>query len=78
MQIKKTNESWHRTFDADGKEVETRLESAQYNIVDNDGTTIGNATIYPASANINVYGLAGFNNVEEGVDKLKALFNIED
>lgn len=85
MKLVKTNERWDKPFN-DGVESESRLESVQYNVTDNDGNTIGNANISQGnaganvnlgntSANINLYG---FSTIEEGEAKLKALFGITD
>lgn len=85
MKLVKTNERWDRPFN-NGVVSESRLESVQYNVTDNDGNSIGNANISlgNASANVNLGGtsanisLYGFSSIEEGEAKMKELFGITD
>lgn len=78
MKLVITNQQWTRTFSAEGVESGNRLDSVQYNLVDDDNNVIGNATVYATNANVNIYGLGGFNTIDEGVEKLKGIFNITD
>lgn len=78
MKLVKTNQQWTQSFSPDGEETTNRLDSVQYNIVDDGNNVIGSATIYPTNANVNIYGLGGFTSIEEGEAKLKALFNIAE
>ena len=78
MKLVKTNESWQRSFDANGEEATDRLTDRQYNIVDDEDRVVGSSTIHSSHADVNIYGIGGFSTIEEGEAKLKALFGITD
>lgn len=77
MRLVKTNENWRRSFDSEGVETGSTLESAQFDIKDNDGNPVGNASVNQgnASVNINIYN---FGTVQEGVEKLKELLGVTE
>lgn len=75
MELKKINENVTRTFDAEGEATE-RVEAISYEVRDNAGTVIGNASVGNGSAYLNV-NLYGFNSHEEGETALKELLGIE-
>ncbi|MBD5332191.1 MAG: hypothetical protein HDR97_00360 [Bacteroides sp.] len=77
MKLVKTNESWSRSFDSNGEEANNRLDLVQFNIVDDNGTTVGNASVWQGNASVNI-NLSGFSTIEEGEAKLKELFGIID
>lgn len=71
MEIKKSNETINRSY---VNETPTDVvENVQYNVLDENGNVIGNATVWNGSANVN-FSLSGFNNVSDGETKLNALF----
>lgn len=76
MKIKKTSESIDRQYDAAGQATD-RVGSANYTITDDDGVNIGNASIWSASANVNI-AVSGFSTIEEGEEKIKAMLSIQD
>lgn len=77
MKLVKTNENWRRTFDSEGVETGSTLESAQFDIKDNEGNSVGNASVHQgnASVNLNIYN---FGTVQEGIEKLKELLGVTD
>lgn len=77
MELVKTNERWDRSFDAEGAESGNSLQSAQFNVKDDEGNIIGNAYVNQgnASVNLNIYN---FGSVEEGVEKLKELLGVSE
>lgn len=71
MEIKKSNETINRSY---VNETPTDVvENVQYNVLDENGNVIGNATVWNGSANVN-FSLSGFNSVSDGETKLNALF----
>lgn len=72
MQLKKQSESVSRTFAKDGSAKE-RIETVQYEVTDNDGNLIGGASVYSGGASVSV-SLSGFATIEEGVERVEALF----
>lgn len=72
MELKKTNESIVRTF-ADAENATESIQSVQYEILNAEGATIGNAYVYPNSASLNI-SLSGFNGIDEGAAKIAAIF----
>lgn len=87
MELKKTNEKWDRSFNAEGAESGNKLESVQFNIKDDDGNSIGNANInqYNGNANINIpnaghadVNINGYSSIEQGIETLKAVLGISD
>lgn len=77
MKLLKTNENWRRSFDAEGVETGSTLESAQFDIKDDDGNNIGNAHVNQGSASVNL-NIYNFGSVQEGVEKLKELLGISE
>lgn len=71
MEIKKSNETINRSYV--GESPTDVVENVQYNILDENGIVIGNATIWNGSANVN-FSLSGFNNVSEGETMLSEIF----
>lgn len=77
MEVKKTNESVNRQFDAAGNS-EDNITSVRYEINDDDGQRIGEATVYPTHMIINIPDVYGFNSIDEGVDRLKSFFGVSE
>lgn len=77
MILKKTSEKWNRSFDAEGEESGSTLESAQFDIKDDEGNYIGNASVNQGSASVNL-SIYGYSTVEEGVEKLKELLGVTE
>ncbi|MBD5237380.1 MAG: hypothetical protein HDS62_07615 [Bacteroidales bacterium] len=75
MELKKINENVTRTFDAEGEATE-RVENISYEVRDNGGTVIGNASVGNGYANLNV-NLYGMDSIEEGETALKELLGVE-
>ena len=75
MELKKINENVTRTFDAEGKATE-RVDNLIYEVRDNAGTVIGNASVGNGYANLNV-NLYGMDSIEEGETALKELLGVE-
>lgn len=71
MEIKKSNETINRSYV--GESPTDVVENIQYNILDENGNVIGNATIWNGSASVN-FSLSGFNSVSEGETKLSEIF----
>lgn len=71
MEIKKSNETINRSYVNDAPT--DVVENVQYNVLDENGNVIGNATVWNGSANVN-FSLSGFVGVSEGESKLNALF----
>lgn len=71
MEIKKSNETINRSYV--GESPTDVIENIQYNILDETGNVIGNATIWNGSANVN-FSLSGFSNVSEGESMLSEIF----
>lgn len=82
MKLKKTNERWNRSFDAEGEEAGNRLESAQFTITDSDGNQTGHVNVGQGNANMVFDGLDisinGFGTVENGIVRIKELFSFTD
>lgn len=74
MQLRKTNEKVNRTFN-EGQQTEN-IESIQFQIVDDAGKAVGNASIGETWGNASL-NISGFTTIEEGKTKLLALFNNE-
>lgn len=72
MELKKQSENVNRSFDNEGNASE-RIDSIQYNILDSEGYTIGNANIGNGYGNANI-NISGFSTIAEGEAKMKALF----
>ena len=77
MKLVKTNENWRRTFDMEGVETGSTLESAQFDIKDDAGNAIGNAYVNQGNASVNV-NIYNFGTVEEGIEKLKKLLGVTE
>lgn len=86
MKLEKTNERWDRPFE-NGEATESKIESAQFNVKDDDGNSIGTANIgrYNGTANINFpeggsarIEVNNYSTVEKGVDILKSVMGISD
>lgn len=71
MEIKKESENVRRSFA--GETQSETIESVQYNVLDDNGNVVGNATVWNGSANVN-FSLSGFNSVAEGAARVEALF----
>ena len=87
MRLVKTNENWRRSFDAEGVETGSTLESAQFDIKDDAGNPVGNASVrqYDATANINFpdggnasVSVNGFSTIEKGVELLRSVMGITE
>ena len=76
MNLIVVNEQVERTY-PNGKQKE-RVTSIQFNLVDDDGAVIGDATVGDSYVNMNLNNMSGFNSLDEGVSKLKSIFNIEE
>lgn len=77
MILLKTNERWDRSFDAEGAESGNSLQSAQFNVKDDEGNNIGNAHVNQGSASVNL-NIYNFGSVEEGIVKLRELLGVND
>ena len=75
MELKKINESVTRTYDAEENPTEL-IENISYEVRDNGGTVIGNASVGNGYVNLNI-NLYGMNSHEEGETALKELLGIE-
>lgn len=74
MELRKTNESVNRSFSAEG-EASERIDNASYEILDKDGTVIGNANIGNGYGNANI-SISGFASIKEGEDRLRETLGI--
>lgn len=77
MILLKKNEKWNRSFDAEGEESVSTLESAQFDIKDDEGNVIGNASVSQGNANVNL-NIYNFGTVQEGIDNLKELLGVTE
>ena len=75
MELRKTNESVTRTFDAEGKAQE-RVDSVNYDVVDAKGNVIGSANVSGSYAgmNLNMYDIA---SIEDGEAQLRLILGID-
>lgn len=87
MELRKTNERWNRPFDESGQEGTSKLESAQFEIKDNDGNVIGNASIGQMGGNVHInfpaggdarIDINGYGSVEDGVARMKTVLGIAE
>ena len=69
MELKKSRENINRTFDSDGASAES-IESVQYNVIDSEGKTIGNATVWQSTLSVN-FNISGFSSIAEGEARLR-------
>ena len=76
MKLEWTGETVKRVPGENGEKVEV-IESIRFNVLDNDGNSLGNAKVDLGNANLNI-NVYGFNSVEEGVAKLKEAVGITD
>lgn len=76
MELKKINENVNRSYDAEGKSEE-RVETISYELRDNAGTVIGNASVGNGYASLNVT-LYNFPTLGEGERALKELLGIAE
>ncbi len=76
MELNKTSETISRSFNEQG-EATDRVDSANYNVIDENGITVGSANIGNGygSANINI---TGFSDINEGESKMKVIFGIAE
>lgn len=74
MELKKQSENINRSYNAEGEMTE-RIDSVQYEIVDDNGNSVGNASIGNGYANANL-NISGFSSIAEGEAKLAAMFGI--
>ncbi len=72
MELRKQSENINRSYNAEGEMTE-RIDSVQYEIVDDKGNSVGNASIGNGYANANL-NISGFSTIEEGERKLGELF----
>ena len=77
MELKKTVTNIDQIENAEGQ-TETRVNNVQYNLNDAAGQTIGHATVYPTYISIQIGEVYGVNTIEEGTEKLKAIFGITE
>ncbi len=76
MELKKVNENITRSYNEQGEGTD-RVESASYNIVDEDGNVAGYSSIYAhGHAEVRLNEIYNFSSIEEGEDKIKDLFGI--
>lgn len=87
MELRKTSENWNRLFDGNGEETTNKLESVQFSVNDNEGNTVGNASVreYDGNANINFpdggnanVSVSGYDTIEKGVEMLKRVMGITE
>lgn len=76
MELKKQSENINRSYNAEGEMTE-RIDSVQYNIIDADGNTVGNATVGNGYANASL-NFSGFSGIAEGEAKLADMLGIAD
>lgn len=74
MELKKQSENINRSYNAKGDMTE-RIDSVQYNIIDADGNTVGNATVGNGYANANL-NFSGFSGIAEGEARLADMLGI--
>lgn len=72
MELQKQSENVNRSYDKEGNAKE-RIDSIQYDILDSEGNTIGNANIGNGYANASI-NISGFSTIAEGEERMKALF----
>lgn len=72
MELKKQSWNTHHEIAPNGSENE-RIDSINYNILDTDGNVIGSANIGNGYGYAN-FNLSGFATIEEGEEKMQALF----
>lgn len=87
MKLVKTNERWDRPFDANGEAADSKLESMQFNVEDDDGNVIGTANINQWNGNANIdipnvghadVSVNGYSSIEKGVETLEAVLGITE
>ena len=76
MELRKTNESVTRSYDAEGNATD-RVDHINYEVRDSDGNVIGSAYVNGGEAALNLR-LYGFGSVEEGEAKLKDAVGITE
>ena len=76
MELRKTNESVTRSYDAEGKATE-RVDHINYEVRDNDGNVIGSAYVNGGDAGLSI-NLYGFDTVKDGEEKLKETIGITE
>lgn len=72
MELKKQSESVSRIYQKDGSAKE-RIDTVQYSVTDEDGNTVGGASVYSGGASVSIT-LSGFGSIDEGVERVEALF----
>lgn len=72
MELKKTSEQVTRSYNEQGN-MTTRVDSANYNVIDNEGNIVGSASCYNGSANLNLSVSA--STIDEGAQKLAEILN---
>lgn len=86
MRLEKTNERWDRPFE-NGEAAESKIESVQFNVKDDEGNIIGSANIgqWNGSASINLPEVGnarvevnGYSTIEKGVEMLKSVMGISE
>lgn len=87
MKLVKTNERWDRPFDANGEAAESRIESVQYEVRDDEGNSIGTANLNQWNGNANItipnvghadINVNGYSSIEQGEETLKAVLGIAE
>lgn len=73
MELKKQSENLNRAYDLEGNVTE-RIDSVQYDILNNEGNVIGNANVYSGGLNAS-FNLSGFSTIEDGERQLAEIFS---
>ena len=86
MKLVKTNERWDRPFE-NGQEGASKLESVQFNVTDNEGNIIGNASVRNKDGSVNInfpdggyvnVNVNDYSTIEKGVEMLKSVMGIAE
>lgn len=72
MKLRKTSEQVTRSYDEQGN-MTAHVNSAEYAVIDNEGNTVGSASCYNGSANLNLNVSAP--TIAEGAQKLAEMLN---
>ena len=86
MELVKTNERWDRPFE-NGEAAESKIESVQYEVRDDEGNVIGSANLNQWTGTVNVtipevghadITVNGYSSIEKGEETLKAVLGISE